>query len=203
MAASTAVCIGFATALWHEGVEVMSVWTRGKLDPDPVLLRLLLVLLVFQSTWLVSMVFPAAANRHEKVSWLYLASALIGIGAGIMLARTQGTWGIPLGLLIGEAVACYHLVIRDTCRLLGEDYRTFAFKLWLGILTAGGLALTTGWMAHIMIPGPFWARWLGVGSITLATALAACWSVEMTPEDRAQVLIRLRPPIVVGINRVL
>ncbi|HJU05739.1 MAG TPA: hypothetical protein VJ692_11365 [Nitrospiraceae bacterium] len=201
MATSTTVCIGFAAALWHEGSEVMTLWTRGQLVPDPILLRLLLILLVFQSTWLVSMAFPAAANRHEKVSWLYLASALLGIGAGILCARTVGIWGIPIGLLVGEAVVCYHLVIRDTCRLLGEDYRTFAFKLWLGILSGGGLALTIGWIAHVMIPGPFWVRWLGVGSVTLATAFVVCWSVELTPEDREQVFLRLRPPAVAGVNR--
>ena len=201
MASSTALCLGVAAALWYEAPEMITVWTRGKLQPDPILLRLLLILFVFQSTWLVSFLFPAAADRHERLSWLYAASVLIGIAMTMLLIDRLGTWAVPVGLCIGEATICYHWVIRETCRMVGEPYGSFSLKLWSGVLAAGTLALITGWVAHVMIPGPPVVRWLGVGSITLATTVAVYWNIGVTPEDRARLLIRLRPAVMVEGDR--
>jgi hypothetical protein len=47
-----------------------------------------------------------------------------------------------------------------------------------------------------MIPGPYLLRWVGVGSVTVVTTAAVYWIAGMIPEDREQILIRFRPPLI-------
>lgn len=192
VAGSTTLCVGVAAALWYEGGEIIGVWTRGKLTPDETLLRLLLLLLVFQSAWLASGIFAAASNRHATLSWAYLISATVGVGIAALLVRRLGTWAVPVGLIAGEALACYHFVIHDACRLLGEPYFPFACRLWLGLAATGAAGLLAGWAAHVSIPGPFFIRWPGVGLATLAVSVAVAWAVWLTPEDRTLLGSKLR-----------
>lgn len=190
---STTLCIAVAAALWHDGSEVITVWTRGRLEPDLTLLRLLLVQLVLQSPWLASSVFTAAANRHERLSWSYLISAVVGVGTAALLVKWMGTWAVPVGLIVGEALACYHFVVRDTCQMVGEPYGPFARRLWFGLAVVATVAIVAGWAAHETIPGPSFIRWAGVGAFTSAVSAAVAWGVWLTPEDRAVLLSRLRP----------
>lgn len=191
--ASTTICIALAAALWHEGSEVIAIWTRGKLDPDLALMRLLLVHLVLQSPWLASSYLTIATNRHPKLAWSYLLSALIGVGVAALLVKWMGTGAVPVGLMVGEALACYHFVVRDTCRMIGEPYGPFAWRLWLGIAVVAASALMVGWVGHETIPGPAFIRWVGVGVFTSAVSASAAWGIWLTTEDRAILLPRLRP----------
>ena len=201
MGASTALCISIAAVFWYEGAEIITVWTRSKLEPDLILLRLLLVLLVLQSTWLVSLVFTAAANRHEKLSRSYLIAAVVGIGTAALLMKWIGTWAIPVGLIVGEALACYHFVIKDTCQMIGEPYGPFALRLWFGLFATLLVALMIGWIAHHGIPGPYFVRWLGVGAVTSIASIAVAWGIWFTSEDRDHMISRLRPLIGFGSGR--
>ena len=190
---SLALCIAMAAALWFEGSEVLFVWTRGRLTPDPTLLRLLLLHLVLQVPWVTSSLFTAASSRHKKLSWSYLASAVLGVALSAILIRWTGTWGVPLGLIIAEGLSCYHFVLKDTCRMVGESYGSFARQLWTGLLVIAGAALASGWVAHVSIPGHFIIRWLGVGLLTSGMSLVLSWILWLTPEDRSALSYRLQP----------
>src|SRR2546425_8849210 len=37
-----------------------------------------------------------------------------------------------VGLMLGEAIGCYHFVIKATCRIIGESYGAFALRFWSG-----------------------------------------------------------------------
>jgi hypothetical protein len=89
-----------------------------------------------------------------------------------------GTWSAPIGLIIGEAVACHHFIIRAACAMVGEPYGRFAARLWLGMPAVAAAALGAGWVAHQIAWGPAPLRWCEVGVVTLlAAALASrvCW----------------------------
>ena len=201
LAGSSTLCIAIAAALWYEGAEVISAWTLGRIQPDVTLLRLLLVLLVLQTPWLASSVFTASASRHEKLAVSYMVSSILGLAVAVLLVKSLGFWAIPIGLLIGEAAACYHFVVEDTCQMIGEPYGPFALRLWSGLITVATVALLAGWAAHQLIPGPYLVRWLGVGTITTAVSIAVAWAFWFTPEDRAQVVSRLRPLVVMDAGR--
>ena len=188
----TTLAIAAAAALWFESADVIHVWTRGRLNADPILMRLLLAHLVFQCPWFASSTFTMAANRHRQVAFFMLASALIGVAAAIVLTRCFGTYGVPMGLILGEVVACYHFVLRDTCRMLGENYAAFARKVWVGTASVAALTLSAGWLAH-QIAYNFWFpyRWLVVGLTTMTVASLVTWRFWLNAENRAA-LSRIR-----------
>lgn len=188
---STALCLGAAAALWYEGPEIIAVWTRGKLPPDPLLLRILLLMAVLQIPWLTSATFTAAANHHHKIARLLLASAVLGVTGAAVLVHWWGLWGIPVALLVADALTCAHFVIQDTCVMLGEPYAPFAFRLWGGLVVAAGLSLLAGWVVHSALSQFMIVRWLGVGITTSLVSLAVGWRIFLFPVDRVTVIEQL------------
>jgi hypothetical protein len=148
---------------------------------------------VVQSPWLVSFALSTSANRHALLSRLSVIASVVGIGLAIFLVRYLGVWAVPIGLLIGEALTCYHFVIKDTCRIIGEPYGVFARWLWPRLATVGALTLLVGWVAHETIPGPAPVRWACVGIFTLSTSVTGAWYFWLMPEDRSQLMLRLQP----------
>jgi O-antigen/teichoic acid export membrane protein len=189
---SATVCIAVAAALWFEGGEVLTVWTRGKLQPDVVLLRLLLVQLVLASPWLASSGFTAAANRHSKLSRSYLAAALLGLAVCAALIGRLGAWAVPVGLMCGEAIACYHFVVKDACEMMQERYRPFARRLWSGLAVVAAVSLASGWLAHRLARGPAVLCWAEVGVATSIASFLAAWWCWLEPPLRAAIVDRMR-----------
>src|SRR5205807_9990212 len=124
----------------------------------------------------------------------YFFSAVIGIALVAALVGRLGTWAVPVGLSLGEAVGCYHFVIKATCRIIGESYAAFALRFWLGFAVVAAAVLAVGWIIHNLMPGPMLVRWAGMGLFTLTVATACGWMLWLTPEDRA-LLLRLRPAL--------
>jgi O-antigen/teichoic acid export membrane protein len=196
VAAVAAISIAVAAAVWYEGGLIISVWTRGRIEPDITLLRLFLVLMVLQTPWAASSTVATATNRHHAQAIGYFFAAVIGVGMVGLLVHRLGTWAVPLGLTIGEAVACYHFVIRASCRIIGEHYGRFATRFWLGFVATFVAALTTAWAVHTFTPGPFLLRWLAMGIATTAVASVSGWFVWLTSADRELLLPKLRPVLV-------
>jgi hypothetical protein len=94
---------------------------------------------------------------------------------------------------LGEAVCCYHFVIKATCRIIGESYPAFALRFWLGFAAVTTAVLASGWIVHHLMPGPMLVRWLAMGLFTLAAASACGWIVWLTPTDRALLIPKLHP----------
>jgi O-antigen/teichoic acid export membrane protein len=193
VAATSAFTLAFAASIWYEGQDIMMVWTGGRLQPDVVLLRLFLVLIAFQTPWAVSSTVARASNRHKAQAIGYFFAAVLGIVLVATLIHRLGTWAVPVGLSLGEAIACYHFVINATCDLIQESYAAFALRFWLGFVAVSTAALATGWVIHHMVPEPMLVRWVAVGVFTLAVATACAWVVWLTPEDRTLLVPKLRP----------
>ncbi len=182
---STALAVAFAAVLWHEGEAMIAVWTGGKLVADPWLLRILLVQVVLQAPWMASSVLPIAFNRPRTVA---LASAIgsgIGVATAALLIGTFGLAAVPVGLTLGEAVACYRFVPREACRLIGEDYGRFAARVWLMLAIAATFTFGVAWLADRVAVGPAPMRWLEVGGAALAASLLVAWTVGLTGAERA------------------
>jgi len=184
---STALCAAFAAALWFEGAEVISVWTRGKLGQDMWLLRLFLIALVLQSPWLASSLFTAASNRHRNLSYSYAGSAVLSVAAMAGLIPVCGLLAVPIGMILGDAIACYHFVIKDTCNILDEGYARFAARLWLGLAATSCAAWGIGYLGHFIAVGPDPFRWLQVGALTTLAAALTSWQLGLRKDDRSRV----------------
>ena len=193
VAATAAITLALAASVWYEGPQIITIWTRGRIEPDVILLRLFLVLLVFQTAWAASSTIGTATNRHAAQAIGYFFAAVIGVALIAILVRRLGTWAVPLGLTLGEAVCCYHFVIKATCETIGECYASFALRFWLGFAAVTAAVLAAGWVTHNYFQGPMLVRWTVMGLLTLAVASACGWIVWLPPADRALLSSRLHP----------
>ncbi len=195
VALSSALAIAVCAALWFEGADVISFWLRGRLQPSLTLLRVLLVYAALQAPWVASSSIATATNRHRRYAVAYFASSLLFLGVAGSLIPRFGLPAVGLGLLIGEALACYHPVIRNTCQIIGEAYGRFAARLWAGFALVAGLAFGVAWAVHELYAGPMVGRWLIVGVCTLAVSTTAAGLIWLTPFDRVRIFNRLAPVV--------
>jgi O-antigen/teichoic acid export membrane protein len=182
---SSALAIAFAAALWHEGADVLSRWTGGKLAPDEVLLRLLLVQFVLQAPWVASSVLPLAFNRPRIVAFASVSSAAVGLVVSAALIGRYGIAAVPIGLIVGEALTCYVFVPREACLLIRENYRRFAVHQWLTQGAAVLGAFLAAQLAAQVATGPSILRWCEVGAAALIGSLLSTWVVGLTGRERA------------------
>lgn len=183
---SVALSAAFAGALWFEGVSVMAVWTRGKLAADVWLLRVFLLAIVLQATWLPSSLFMMASNRHRRLAHSYFISAVLTLAAVAILIHPCGLLAAPLGALIGEALVCYHFVIKAACDILKQEYAPFAARLWSGVAAISCAAWGAGYLGHSVAVGPAPLRWLQVGALTTLAAALAAWGLALQKDDRSR-----------------
>jgi len=182
---STALAVAFAAVLWHEGEAIVAMWTGGRLVVDPWLLRALLVQVVLQAPWMASSVLPAAFNRPRTVALASAAASGIGVATAALLFGALGLAAVPVGLILGEAVACYRFVPREACRLIGQDYGRFTARAWLMLAVATTFTFGVSWLAAHVAIGPAPMRWLEVGGAALGASLLAAWVVGLTGAERA------------------
>lgn len=193
VAATATITLALAADVWYEGPQIITLWTHGRVEPNVMLLRLFLVFLVLQTPWAASSTVATATNRHQTQAVGYFVAAIVGIAVITALVRYLGIWAVPVGLSVGEALGCYHFVIKATCRLIGEPYAAFAARFWLGFVAVAAAVLATAWAVHSTIAGLTVARWALMGVLTLAVAAICAWWLWLTPDDRAVLRPRLRP----------
>jgi O-antigen/teichoic acid export membrane protein len=192
---SGAGCAAVAATLWFEGASLITIWTHGQLVPDVVLLRLLLMHGLFAIPWLAASLIPASSNRHRRLSASYLASSIIAVGFAALTVARFGLYCVPIGLLLGDLLACYHFVLRDACAVMEDDYLRYALRAWSCLIATATIAVGTAWAVHRFSPtlSP-WLRW----ALTFtSTALASClfaWMAWLSEGERASVRSRFQAP---------
>lgn len=184
---SSALSVAFAAALWQVGDEVIARWTGGRLGADVSLLQLLLVQVVLQAPWVASSVLPMAFNRPQVVAAASAVASVVGLGVAALLVERLGAGAVPIGLIVGEALACYVFVPREACRLVFADYRAFAARQWVTLGLAVALAFPAAWALAWLVAGPVIIRWCLVGAAAMAGSLLAAWSVGLGADERAMV----------------
>jgi O-antigen/teichoic acid export membrane protein len=190
---SATVCISVAAAVWYEGEEMIFAWTREALRADVVVLRLLLVLLVLQSPWLVSSVFTAAANRHRAFAVCLTVSSVVSVALASAFVPAWGVAGAAAALITADVIACSHFVIKDSCRSVGQPYGPFIRRLWPCLALTGVAALGAGWVTHTSVSGPAVVRWLATFGATTASSALIAWAVWFTADQRRATLLHLAP----------
>jgi len=182
---SVVMSCAFAGALWWEGAEVFQVWTRGRILPDSTLMRAFLASLILQTPWVASAAFTTASNRHRNLAWCWIGASAMNMTGCVLLLGKVGLLAVPLSAMLGESAMCYHFVVRDTCRALGEQYGRFARRLWPGVLLIATAALAMGCLGHKVAAGPALLRWLETGTLTTIAAACTGWVVLGIADRRA------------------
>ena len=181
---SMAISVGFAAALWFEGTTLIAAWTRGRLLCDATLLHLLLIATVLQALYNASSMVPIATNQHKNVAKAFLGSAVLSTAGTVVLAPHLGVAAAGWAILIGDAVYCYHFVIRNGCSSVGEAYPRFAGQFWMSLSIVSALTGIAGWSAHRFGIGELPLRWIETGIVTFTTSLSAVWLVFLDADTR-------------------
>jgi O-antigen/teichoic acid export membrane protein len=182
--ATVASCVAISASLWFEGPSVLSAWTRGALPVDTWLLRTFLLWLVLQSPWIAASAIPSYTNKHKSLTMSYLASSFGGLVLGLALVPRLGLKGLPIAFIVAEAAACYHFVLRDACRIIGENYRRLARKLWLGLVIVSGAAFCATWAVHLADGIGTLPRWALSGCASIAAVALSTWVFWFREEER-------------------
>jgi O-antigen/teichoic acid export membrane protein len=169
--ATTAGCVAISSSLWYEGASVLHAWTHGKLTPDNTLLRAFLTWLVLQSPWITASSIAQYTNKHRFVAFAFFTSNATALALSLLLIRRLGLAGIPISFVLSEAVVCYHWVIRDACRIVGQAYWSFALRLWTGLGFLAVLSLTATGIVHEIGGFGLFARWLVSGTVSGLVAM--------------------------------
>lgn len=183
-AASITLCCSLAGMLWFEGAGIMRKWTGAMLEPDVVLLRLFLVAMVLQMPWIASSLMNMATNQNRTIALLQLASAALTVAATAILLPFTGARAIPLGIIVGEGMVCYHFITKGACQAVGADYGAFARRVWTTVAAMSLTALTTAWLAHLAGVGPAPFRWLETAIATFCTCGVVGWRFGLPAADK-------------------
>jgi O-antigen/teichoic acid export membrane protein len=181
---TVAGCVAVSASLWFEGASVFAAWTRGRLATDIWLLRLFLVWLVLQSPWMAASAIPAYTNKHKSLAVSYMVSSIGGLLLGVLLIPRLGLKALPIAFIVAEALACYHFVVRNACRIIGEPYLPFAVRLWSGMIAVVVCAFAATWGVHATPDLGTFPRWICSGAASVGAVVLAMWVVWLRREDR-------------------
>ena len=193
VAGSSALATAVGAGLWFVGDEVIAGWTGGRLAPDTILLRLLVVQVVLEAPWLASSVMPVAFNRPRVVALATLSASVGGLALASLLIGRFGIWAVPMGRILAEAAACYVLIPRDCCRQIRADYGAVARRHGVALLVGIALAGLLAGAASALVSGPTPVRWLAVGLAALIGSVVPAWTIGLGAGERALVRRHLAP----------
>jgi O-antigen/teichoic acid export membrane protein len=86
------------------GSWAISLWTRGRIAPDPLLIVGLAAVASLHGFWLSQANLILAINRHASYAYWFLAVCVASVVAAIPFARAFGAEGLLIPLLAGECV---------------------------------------------------------------------------------------------------
>jgi hypothetical protein len=143
-----------------------------------------LLWLVLQSPWIAASAIPSYTNQHRGLAMSYLVSSFGGLLLGVALVLRVGLKGLPIAFIVAECAACYHFVVRDACRIVGEAYGRFARELWLGTTVVTGSALCVTWVVHVAPGLGTFPRWFCSGCASIAAVTLSTWVVWFREDER-------------------
>jgi O-antigen/teichoic acid export membrane protein len=103
------------------GELILKIWTHSSLQPNHVLLALLLAATFLNILWQTSMVLLLATNMHQRLSMAFITAAVTAIAASALLIPKMGVNGAGLAILILE-IPMLFFAIKNGIRLSDEKW---------------------------------------------------------------------------------
>jgi O-antigen/teichoic acid export membrane protein len=175
---SFSIALTITVIFWFYGKEIIYLWTVGKVEVDETLLRLLLILITFQTPFIASASILLATNNHKKFTLLFLAANLAGLVLSILLIEKFGIYIIPLSFMLSEAVFCYYFVIRDTCAIIEKNSLNFILSFLKYIFPLVLLVFAVSYLINYFLLNLNSVTKLIVGiSLTLSISSLLVWFI--------------------------
>jgi O-antigen/teichoic acid export membrane protein len=184
----TAFSLAAVVALHLAGGDFVQVWTQGEVRFDPRLLDAFLLLLLCQTPWLTSSIFLMATNRQRVVSIAYVASSVLGLALGALLAHPLGLPGLVLGLLAAELLVCGWSVPAAACRLVQDRPGRLFARVLAPAVPVGGIA----WLAASAAAGALSdlgpiPRMIAVGLVAVVAVGLATYALWLDAGERNRI----------------
>ncbi len=187
--ATIAICL--TAVLWSGGVWLIQFWSRGRIESDPMLLRLLLIAFLLEGFLQILAIAGWSTNRFHAWSIGQLVTAIASLLLAIALLRHFGPSAIPIATIVPLIAIMTPLSVRNACSEAHLTLRSVSLRILIpfALLVALSAALPA-WLASLRIA----PTWVGpfISSVTIcACALFTGAAVFLTREDRVALRARI------------
>jgi O-antigen/teichoic acid export membrane protein len=105
---SLAISCSLVLGLMLFGVPIIRWWTHGLVDPPVLVLYILLLVIVANSSWYTLSAVLAATNQHKRLAVLYLTGTTAAVVGAVPLSLALGLAGAAMALFaIDMAMVAY------------------------------------------------------------------------------------------------
>jgi O-antigen/teichoic acid export membrane protein len=186
------VSVAAGALLWFVGPQIIGAWTHAHLPYSGSLIRLFAIQVVLQAPWIASSCVSESSNKNRLLSKLYLGSAVTSVVLSALTITHFGILAVPISIIIAEICICSHFVIKDSCTLVAENYRTFAFQLWTRLLVLIVVATLVAKIATSLAPQSVIPRAFAVFASAGVAVFATAWFgwLKGREKDRITSIIR-------------
>lgn len=125
---SLVLALFVSIALAISGSRIFALWTRGRIVMDVPTFYILLIVVLVNSVWNASSAVPLAANRHQRLSIVYLVCTSASLLIGYPLIRHLGLRGAGGALMLCE-IGMSICVVRMSNNLLSDEWPAFAASM--------------------------------------------------------------------------
>lgn len=144
----TGLAIVFSSVFCFFGFDIINLWTIGSINPDPLLIQLLLLMILLQTPYLSSAAITLATNEHNTYAILFFLSQLLALVCSLLTINQFGILVIPISFIVSEAFFCYYFVIKDTSIRLSENYNRIFLVTYFNLLLLTSSGLLIAYLFH-------------------------------------------------------
>ena len=178
------IAISLTAILWSGGVWLIRFWSHHRINPDPLLLHLLLIAFMLEGFLQMLTIAGWSSNRFRAASLGQLATAAISLILAIALLDRFGLSAIPLATLAPLIAVMTPLSVRNA---QSEAHVTLRYVVGRLLFPFAFLIAICAALPPLVASLSISPAWISDGLSTLAICiLAACTiaAVFLTGDDR-------------------
>jgi O-antigen/teichoic acid export membrane protein len=192
---TASVALPLSAALFFSGVALYRVWTRGRAEADPMLLRLLLLEVTASVPWIASSYILVATSRIKAVSVLYLVAGLLHVALCFVAVKLWGVMGVGVVMLALAILLYGTLVPRWSLQVVGESWGSFVRGVYVPYALISALTLAAVWSMSRLALTNVWLQAIANGLGALIVAAPLCWRFLFTADERTFIISAARSVI--------
>lgn len=187
----TAVALSLSAALWSGGLWLIQFWSHGKIHPDPRLLHLLLLSVLFEGFLQIVTVVGWATNKIKGVSIGLLLTALASLILATYLVGDYGSSAVPIGVLISLAVIMSPAALRNASTEAHISMRFITLRLFIPFAAIATIAVgISEWLASLSAI-PWWIAASIATALTAALTVSTSAFIFLDKTDRQHIVQRM------------
>jgi len=170
------------------GPDVLTLWTRGKIQIDVWLNLLLAVYLLIQAPALVSGVFGLATNRQKDMLRVHVVITVISMVVAWFLLSSFGIWVAAIALTVAQVIGTIW-ILGLACRWTSDHYASLVRDIFIRGLPSVIVVFFGVSMIWLLTEG-FLGKLMAVIVIDLIATFVA-WRFWLTAAERGQITSKL------------